>query len=114
MDDTLTLKVETDGLADAERRVAALHAQWTEIATMAREHKDMAVLTTQVARLDLAPGDTLVVNVPYAVTNAQASLMRDHIRAELGWPARILFVTDGSSVAVLSGQAAADDGSSGD
>lgn len=101
MNNTCTLKVELEGLEEAERRVAALHAQWTEIAAMAREHKGIAVLTAQVARLDLAPGDALVMTVPHAVSNEVATKIKSHIREVLGFDVRTLIVAAGASLAVV-------------
>lgn len=111
---TCAVKLEMEGLDESERRVAALHAQWTEIAAMAREHKDAAVLTAQVARLDLNPGDALVLTVPRAVSNESANLIKAHICDVLGFDVRVLVVADGASLAVLGGPASVCGAATGD
>lgn len=102
MNNICTMKVELEGLDEAERRVAALHTQWSEIAAMAREHKHTAVLTAQVARLDLADGDALVLTVPHAVGSETATKIQAHICDALGVDVRVLVVADGASLAVVA------------
>jgi hypothetical protein len=110
MNNTCAVKLEMEGLDEAERRVAALHAQWTEIAAMAREHKDAAALTMQVSRLDLVEGDTLVLTLQSAVSREQAAWLKAHIREVMCSTVRILILDGGATLSMLSRQVpAADD-----
>jgi hypothetical protein len=104
----MKLKMEIEGLADAEQRVAALHTQWSEIVAMARDHKDAAVLCASVAKLELTANDTLVLTTPQRITMEQRGHMVTAVRAGLGVDVHIMVLDGGMTMSQVS--AVASDG----
>jgi hypothetical protein len=105
----MKLKMEIEGLADAEQRVAALHAQWSEIAVMVHDYKDAAVLCGQVAKLNLAAGDTLVVMTPGLISAERRDRFVAYVRNAVGSDGPVLVLDGGATIAQVS--TAAHDGS---
>ena len=105
MNDTITLKVEAEGLEDIERRVAALHTQWGEITAMAREHKQVPLAVAQLERRELGAFDTLILSVPGVLSKEQKEEMVNEVRAALGRHVRVFVLAGGAKASVAAGVA---------
>lgn len=102
----LKLDIDTSDIDAALASVAELRAQWTEVSAMIAASKGAgAVLVGQVAKLELAAGDALVLTVPNILTVDQRTKMIERVRQALGHDARVLILDGGISVAHVSAAA---------
>ncbi len=97
----LVVMVSTDidqtGLNDIERRIDALHEQCTAISTMISSAGQHAA----VAKLDISPGDTLVVMVPERISAEQHVRMVTHLQLHLPANTPILVLDGGGQLATV-------------
>jgi hypothetical protein len=98
----MKLDIDTSNLDAAMASTTTLRDQWSEIAALAREHKHAAVLTTQVAKLELAAGDALVLTTPSPLSVEQHARVTEYVCASLGRVVPVLILDGGVTMAQLS------------
>jgi dUTPase len=94
-DTKLTITVDTD---EAKAKVAEL----TDMAATLSAALDAA---TEVRRLTLQPGDTIVLRVDAHLPNDAAAKLRDHVASSIGEGTKVLVLTKGMSIDVLAAAA---------
>jgi hypothetical protein len=72
---------------------------------MVHDYKDAAVLCGQVAKLDLAAGDTLVVMTPGLISAEQRDRFVAYVRNAVGSDVPVLVLDGGVTMAQLSAEA---------
>lgn len=94
----LVVEVRTDidftGLAEMERRVAALHADWSSLAVIGAQAE--VVCGALVSTMRVCPGDVLVVTSPRLLSAEQRINLREQILSYLpAWPDQGVLIMDG-------------------